>query len=314
VIRLDDLACFVNAADAGSFSIAARRHDLTPAHVSHAVGRLEAAVGARLFVRTTRSLRLSEDGERYLPHARAALAAVDGGSQALAGARGEISGPLRLTAPSDVGRNLLIGWLDAFQAAHPKLELHLRLSDQSADLIQQPLDGALRYGALGDSALVALPIAPDNRRTLCAAPSYIARHGRPQQPEDLRHHNCLRFRWGEQTFERWRFYTPRGEQTITVTGNRVTDDADVARRWAIAGHGLVYKSRLDVWPDLQAGRLVEVFPPMQGEPSPLHLVCAHRASLTPAIQQLRAFLIECCMALVAAPPVQIEAPQAPSGA
>ena len=253
IIRLDDVQIFVHTADAGSFSEAARRLNIAPAQASASVQRLEKALDARLFTRSTRSMQLSEAGERYLPHARVMLGAREQGEQALAGGREALSGPLRLSAPSDFGRNLLLPWLDDFQHEHPGLSVHLKLSDRSADLIRQPLDFAVRYGALPDSSLLAIKLLDNNRRALCAAPSYIERHGAPAKVDDLRRHNCLRYIWSEQVHERWRFTLPGGERTVAVTGNRVSDDADAVRRWAIAGEGLLYKSRLDLINDLKAG-------------------------------------------------------------
>jgi len=299
IIRLDDVQIFVHTADAGSFSEAARQLNIAPGHASASVQRLEKALDARLFTRSTRSMQLSEAGERYLPHARAMLGAREQGEQALADGRGGLSGPLRLSAPSDFGRNLLLPWLDAFQHQHPGLSLHLKMSDRAADLIRQPLDAVLRYGTLPDSSLLAMPLANGNRRALCAAPAYLQRHGTPARVDDLRRHNCLRYVWSEQLHERWRFTLPGGDRTVAVSGNRVSDDADAVRRWAIAGEGLVYKSRLDLVDDLKAGRLVELFPPEHCEPAPLHLICAHRAQLTPAVSRLHAFLRERCTALLA---------------
>lgn len=300
MIRLDDLRVFVHAADVGSFSAAARLLDLTPSLASSQVQRLERMLRCRLFVRSTRSMRLTEEGLRYLPHARAMVAADEDGRRALAEGLGEISGKLRLSAPSDLGRNLLVPWLDAFQEHHPHLSIEIHISDRAADFFSQSLDVGVRYGILADSGLIALPIAPFNRRTLCAAPAYVERHGAPAAPEDLRDHNCLRYVMGEHTHYRWSFHMPRGVQTVAVEGDRVSDDADVVRRWAVAGRGLLYKSRLDVWPDLQAGRLVELFPAEFGEPTPLQLVCVDRGALTPAVRELRAFLTARCAEM--APP------------
>jgi DNA-binding transcriptional LysR family regulator len=297
MIRLDDVQIFVHTVDYGSFSEAARQLNIAPAHASASVQRLEKALDARLFTRSTRSMQLSEAGERYLPHARAMIGALEQGEQALANERGALSGPLRLSAPSDFGRNLLLPWLDEFQHEHPGLSLHVRMSDRAADLIRQPLDAAVRYGTLPDSSLLAMKLVEDNRRALCAAPSYIERYGAPAKVDDLRRHNCLRYVWSEQIHERWRFTPPGGERTVAVTGNRISDDADAVRRWAIAGEGIVYKSRLDLVDDLKAGRLVELFPPEYCEPAPLHLICAHRAQLTPAIGELLVFLRERCSAL-----------------
>ena len=299
MIRLDDVRIFVHTVDCGSFSEAARQLNIAPAHASASVQRLEKALDTRLFTRSTRSMQLSEAGERYLPHARVMIAALEQGEQALANGRGALSGPLRLSAPSDFGRNLLLPWLDAFQHLHPGLSLHVKMSDRAADLIRQPLDVVVRYGTLPDSSLLALKLVEDNRRALCAAPSYLERHGTPTKVDDLRRHNCLRYVWSEQIHERWRFTLPDGERTVAVTGNRISDDADVVRRWAVAGEGLVYKSRLDLVDDLKAGRLVELFPPAYCEPAPLHLICAHRAQLTPAMNELHVFLRERCAALQA---------------
>ncbi|YAF60485.1 LysR family transcriptional regulator [Pseudomonas sp. E102] len=291
IIRVDDLQVFVTTTDTGSFSAAARLLDISPALASVAVQRLEASLGVRLFVRSTRRLRLSDDGERYLSHARQALEALENGELALAQGRDEISGTLRLSMPSDIGRNLLLPWLDEFQQLHPKVLLQLRVSDQVADLFTEHLDASIRYGQLADSSLVSLALAPSNRRTVCASPDYIARHGRPETPGELSRHNCLRYVMGEQTFERWSFQTPQGVETVQVLGNRISDDADIVRRWGVSGLGVVYKSKLDVMDDIRSGRLVEIFPPDYGQPAPLQLVCAHRTSLTPAVQVLRAFLV-----------------------
>lgn len=299
MIRFDDLEVFVRAADAGSFSAAARALAVTPALASSAVKRLETALGQRLFVRSTRSLRLAEAGERYLPYARAMLQNLDDGQIALAREHAEIAGTLRVSSPSDLGRNVLLPWLDAFQREHPKLQLHLQVSDRLADLFRQPLDLALRYGQPPDSSLVAQPLAEGNRRVLCAAPAYLQRHGTPATVEALRRHNCLRYVWGDSVHERWGFHLPGGVQTVTVEGDRVSDDADVVRRWALAGHGLVYKSRIDLHQDLRAGRLQQIFPTAWGEPAPLNLICAHRSLLVPAVVRLRDFLRERCRELLA---------------
>lgn len=302
MIRLDDVQIFVHTVDFGSFSEAARQLNIAPGHASASVQRLEKVLDTRLFTRSTRSMQLSEAGERYLPHARVMVSAREQGEQALANGRSALSGPLRLSAPSDFGRNLLLPWLDDFQHRHPGLSLHLKMSDRAADLIRQPLDAAVRYGSLPDSSLLAMSLVANNRRALCAAPSYIERHGAPTKVDDLRRHNCLRYVWSEQIHERWRFTLPGGERSVAVTGNRISDDADAVRRWAIAGEGLVYKSRLDLIDDLKAGRLVELFPTEYCEPAPLHLVCAHRAQVTPAINELNVFLRERCTALLASHP------------
>lgn len=288
--RIEDLLLFVRATDCGGLSAAARELDIAPAAASAALKRLETALGARLFVRSTRSLRLTTDGERYLVHARAVLLAVDEGAASVARDAQTIGGDLSLSIPSDLGRNVMLPWLDEFQAQHPAIRLRIRISDRLADLYRQTIDVAIRYGEPEDSGMVALPLAPDNRRVLCASPAYFKRHPAPKKLADLQAHNCLRFVLGDAIHERWDFWRNKKLETVVVDGDRISDDGDLVRRWALAGNGLAYKSRLDVSHDLKKGRLLAALPNYQGELAPLNLVCAHRLMLSPAVVSLRDFL------------------------
>jgi DNA-binding transcriptional LysR family regulator len=295
LLRLDDLNVFVRTADRGSLSAAARELEISPALASAAVKRLEAALGLRLFARTTRSLRLTDEGEHYLLHAREALRLLKEGHESLIQDQHSYSGTLKISMPSDIGRNMLVGWLDQFQAQYPKINYQLSVADRVSDMYRQPVDIAIRYGVLDDSSLIALPLAPDNRRVLIASPDYIRRHGQPAKLEDLRRHNCLRFAIGDVTHDRWCFHPPHGDAvTLTVTGNRCADDADVVRRWALAGQGIAYKSRLDVTDDIRSGRLQVLLPDWTGEAAPLHMLCMHRTQVTPTVLQLRDFLRTRC--------------------
>ena len=302
MLRFDDLQLFVTTADLGNLSAAARRLDISPAVASAALKRLEQQLDVRLFSRSTRSLRLTPEGELFLGHARLALQSLDDGRQQLAGSKIGISGPLQLSAPSDFGRNTLLPWLDEFQLAHPQVQLRLLLGDRVADLFREPVDIALRYGAPEDSSLVALPVAASNRRVLCAAPQYLHKHGTPQTVDELTEHNCLLYMLGGRLHDRWRFSDGKREQGISVKGDRVSDDADVVRRWAVSGAGLVYKSWLDVAGDVRAGRLQVLLPELRGEPTPLNLICAHRAQLSKPVLLLREFVQLRCAELLAQAP------------
>ncbi|WP_271409338.1 LysR family transcriptional regulator [Pseudomonas sp. Q1-7] len=302
MLRLDDLALFVATADHGSLSAAARKLDVSPAVASAGLKRLEQQLETRLFARSTRSLRLTPEGEQFLVHARGALDSLAEGRRQLAGGREDIAGVLQLSAPSDFGRNVLLPWLDEFQCEHPRLGLRLHLSDRVADLFRQSVDIAIRYGEPEDSSLVALPLAAGNRRVLCASPDYFARHGRPAQPEDLVRHNCLLYQLNGRVHDRWSFSEGRRQQIVAVSGNRVCDDADVVRRWALAGQGLVYKSWLDVAGDVHAGRLELALTRYLGQATPLNLICAHRAQLGKPVRLLREFVqARCATLLVGAP-------------
>ncbi len=301
--RLSPLQLFVAAAEAGSFSAAARRLDLGPVQASATIARLERELGVRLFERSTRRLRLTEAGEQWLPHARQLLATWDDGRAALrdaAGAGQPLSGRLRVSLPSDLGRQHLWRWMEDFVAADGSqgLQLELRLSDRLADLVQEPVDYAVRYGEPPNSRLVALPLAPDNRRVLCASPAYLARRGWPQAPSELRGHDCLRFVLGDSLHGRWRFTSPGGEASaVEVGGSRIADDGGLVREWALAGLGIAYKSRLDVADDLAAGRLVALLPGWLGEAAPLHWMAVGRHRLTPALRRLAARLRQGCEGL-----------------
>ncbi|RKP51818.1 LysR family transcriptional regulator [Pararobbsia silviterrae] len=292
MVRLEDLVIFVSAADRGSLSAAARQLDVSPAVASAALKRLEAEVGARLLARSTRSLRLSPDGERYLKFARGALAEVEAGRMAVARGRQTIGGELSLSIPSDLGRHVLIEWLDEFQARHRDVRLQIHIGDRVADMFKESVDVAVRYGVPEDSTLIVLPLAHTNRRVLVASPAYLARYGRPEHPDDLAHHNCLRFALSETVHSRWTFR--RGEQSsvVTVDGDRVSDDGEIVRRWAVMGHGIAYKSRIDVLEDVRAGRLEAILSDYEAEVAPLNLVCAHRLMLSPTVNALRELLVE----------------------
>lgn len=294
MVRFDDLQLFVRAADLGSLSAAARVMDLSAAVASAALKRIEQQLGARLLARSTRSLRLTAEGEGFLEYARAALASLEEGRRLLASSQDRCEGILQLSAPSDLGRNVLLPWLDEFQLRHPGLSVRLLLGDRIADLFRQPVDVALRYGEPEDSSLVALPVAPANRRVLCAAPAYLSQHGEPTQVEQLAQHNCLLYMLGHRVHDHWTFSDGRREVGLTVSGNRFSDDADVVRRWAVAGEGIAYKSALDVAADVRAGRLKVLLPELQGELAPLNLLCAHRAQLSKPVNLLLDMLRQRC--------------------
>ncbi len=296
---LRDFELFLLVADYGSLSAAARRLDITPAAASVALKRLEAEVGVQLFLRSTRSLRLTDEGQIFLEHCRQAMQLLADGRQAALTGSAALRGVLQLSIPSDFGRNVMLAWLDEFQSRHPELTLRLLLTDRKADIYRQPVDLAFRYGNLPDSALVALPIAPHNRRILCAAPAYVERHGRPESPSDLVRHNCLCFLLDDYVHDRWRFFRGDQESSVQVKGNRISDDGDVARRWAIAGQGIAYKSALDVAADLAAGRLIRLCPGFAGELAPLHLLCADRRQISPVVRALSEFVAERCQQLLA---------------
>jgi DNA-binding transcriptional LysR family regulator len=294
---LQDLEIFVRTVDTGSLSATARSLDLTPAAASAALKRLEEELQAPLFVRSTRSLRLTREGEVFLAHCKPALAALRDAQLELASGRQQVRGMLQLAAPSDFGRNLLLPWLEAFQQLHPGIQYRLHLSDRVTNVYSDLVDAAFRQGEPPDSSMLALPVDLTNRRVLCASPAYLGKHGTPDTPQALAKHTCLCFMLGEDVYDRWRFWRAGEEATVRVGGGNIANDGDVVRLWALGGRGVIYKSRLDVASDLSAGRLVALCTEWQTEASPIYMVLPGRRQLTPGLRLLREFIGERCAAL-----------------
>jgi len=288
MLRFTDLELFVRSSALGSFTAAAHEADLLPGQVAAAIKRLEHDLDVRLFARTTRSLRLTAEGELYLPTAQRVLDTLRQGHEQLHGHHSTLRGVLQVSAPSDIGRNLLLPWLSAFRREHPALSLRFFLSDQIADFSRDPVDIAIRYGLDQDANYIALPLAPWNRRVVVASPGYLAHHGRPRTPEELQQHDCLLYLQHNRVYDKWQL----GNRTVQVRGPLVSDDADVVRRWALEGEGIVYKSWLDVSANIAAGELEILLPDHPGEATPVTLVCPHRKQLSPAVTQLHLWLRE----------------------
>lgn len=265
--RFSDMTLFLAIVDAGGLAAGGRKLGLSPARVSERMQAMEAQVGVRLLTRTTRSINLTEEGRLYVEAARGILADVDDLDTRLRDGGKRISGPIRVAAPFDLGRNRIAPLLDAFMAAHPAISVELALSDAFGNLVDEGIDIAVRYGRLEDSGLVVRRLA-DSRRIVCASPDYVAQHGEPAAPHDLTGHNCLLMRFGLHRDDRWPFMAEGRETIVHVSGNRTANDGDLIRRWALAGYGVAFKSIWDVADDLSSGRLVELLgnhaPPSSG--------------------------------------------------
>jgi DNA-binding transcriptional LysR family regulator len=289
---LNDLQFLVRAGRAASLSDAARAMDISPAAASALVKRLEAELGLRLFVRSTRSLRPTAEGQAFLQRCEQGLEIIENARESLLAGRDVIRGTLQLSLPSDLGRNVVLKWLHEFGRRYPEVRFRLQFSDRLAEVYREPVDIALRYGEPADSGLIALPVAPDNRRVLCASPAYVKAHGAPAHPRELAQRNCLCFQLSERTHDRWRFSRGKESFAVDVAGGVMCDDGDAVRRLALAGAGIAYKSRLDVAEDLRRGGLVPLCEAWRGESAPLYLACADRSQLRPVVRLLREFLVE----------------------
>lgn len=264
-MTFEQIRLFLAILDRGSLAAAGRELGLSPATVSERLAALEGHFGVRLLNRTTRSLSLTEEGRVLADGAERLLAEAAEIDTRLRHGREHVAGPIRLSAPADLGRNRIARVLDDFLEDHPGVTLDLLLDDGYVDLAARGVDIAVRYGNLRDSGLMIRRFA-DCRRLVCAAPDYLARHGTPAHPDALAGHNCLVMRFGSNTDRVWPFVIDGRARGVTVSGNRIANDGEAVRDWCVAGHGLARKSHWDVADDLAAGRLVAVLEGFEPEP------------------------------------------------
>lgn len=268
---LNNLTLFLRIVEKGGLAAGGRELGLQPATVSERLAALEAHYGARLINRTTRKISLTEEGRALVKGAQHLLAEAEELETRIRLGTARIAGPIRLSAPSDLGRNRIAPILDRFVENHPEVSIDLHLGDGYTDLTATGFDLAVRFGDLADSALIARPIA-QSPRLICAAPAYLARHGTPQTPEDLAEHNCILMRFGADVDQDWPFVRDGKTRHVMVRGDRIANDGDLVRRWALAGFGIVRKSQWDIAEDLAAGRLVAILRAYEMAPLRLQLV------------------------------------------
>ncbi|MBV6826002.1 LysR family transcriptional regulator [Pseudomonas sp. PD9R] len=290
--NLGDIRLFVEAAQMGGLSAAGRKLGLSPAAASARLLKLEASLATRLFERTTRQLRLTDEGRLYLLHCRQALQSLDDARAALSAEKNEIRGKIRVSATSDFGRHVLSPWLDAFSTLYPQVVPALLLSDSFSHLVSDDVDLVIRFGVPPDSSLIARPLAA-NRRVLCAAPSYLLRKGTPEHPQqlgDFDHIVAGQSGWSTE----WRLRRGAEEVLFKVPleAARETNDGALARQWAIDGHGIVLKSIWDVSADLAAGYLSVLMPEWQSAEAPVHALYPRSRYLAPRVRALLDFLRE----------------------
>jgi DNA-binding transcriptional LysR family regulator len=257
MMTLGNLALFLRIVEKGSLAAAGRELGLSAASVSERLVALEKYYGAALLNRTTRAISLTDEGRLLVQGARRLLAEADELEALIRLGVEKISGPIRLSAPIDLGRSTLVPILDAFLAEHPEVTIDLNLTDGYVDLVGQGQDFAIRYGELADSTLRVKRLV-ENRRIVCAAPAYLATRGTPQHPDDLVQHECLVMRYGLATDRDWPFLIDGKERRVVVQGHRIANDGELVRVWCRNGLGIARKSRLDVEADLKTGNLVEV--------------------------------------------------------
>ena len=295
--NLSDLKVLLHAARGGSLTAAARSLEITPAAASATLKRLEAQLGTRLIERSTRAMRLTPPGQTLVEYARRAFELLAEGESQLDAERGALVGTVRVAAPSDLTRTVLLPMLDEFLRLHPGVELALNVGDRVLDVLRDEVDIAIRYGDLSDSRLVARTLTVA-RPVVTASPDYLRRRGTPRNPMDLVDHNCISFMRAGQPFRTWRFGQHGQWMTVRVGGDRSVDDASLAREWAIAGGGIILKTEIEQRRDLLSGALVRVLTDWETDPYPLHAILPSGRFVPNRVRKMVDYLVERFAALI----------------
>lgn len=289
--ELTGLTVLLAVADKRSFTAAAALLRVTPSAVSQALRALEERVGVRLVQRTTRSVGLTEAGERFVARLRPALDGVRSAFESLGELRDGPAGTLRLNVPRLAYQRVLEPHLGAFLGAYPNIVLELVIDDAFANIIESGCDAGIRIGETLEREMVAVRIGPDESAAIVGSPAYFAAHPRPRRPRDLQQHACVNYRRRARgDIYRWEFSEDGKDIEVAVDGRFTANDNDALIAAALAGVGLAYVFESTVREHLASGRLIRVLeafcPPFPG----LFLYYPSRALIAPKLQALLDFL------------------------
>ena len=296
--KLEDMALLVAVAEAGGLSAAGRRLSLSPATMTARLKAMEERYQTRLFHRSTRAITLTNAGEDFYHAARRVLEEARHAESLLTQKEGVLSGDIRLSAPSDFGRQYLSPAIVDFTRRHPEVTFSVYLGERVEDLVANRLDMSIRVGNLPDSSLAIRHIRP-NHRVLVASEAYLATHGTPASLDELHHHRCLALERHGVVMNEWRFEEAGKERVVRVTPAMVCDDGALLRQWALSGAGIAGKSWWDVKRDVEEGRLQVLFAerftgfsPLDRKEVGLQFVFPQRKLQPPQVSAFMAFFID----------------------
>jgi DNA-binding transcriptional LysR family regulator len=289
--RLRTLQAFVQVAETGSFSEAARRLRSSKSGVSRHVSALEAELGARLLHRTTRALTLTEAGRGYFERASRILAELEEADLSITQLQLAPRGRLRVNAPMSFGFLHLAPAIPDFLRRYPEVEIDMTMNDRLVDLVDEGFDVAVRISKLQDSSLVARKLAPI-RRAICASPVYLQERGIPASPDDLEAHECLCYSNIAVSHE-WRFAALDGRPwTVEVKGRLSANNGDALVAAALRGLGVISQPTFLVGSHLQAGTLVSVLDEFVPQDLTVSAVYPHSRHLSPKVRAFVDFFAE----------------------
>jgi DNA-binding transcriptional LysR family regulator len=285
VDRFSSLRVFVAVGEAQSFAAAARRLSLSPAAVTRAVAALEQELGVKLLQRTTRIVRLTATGARYLLDCKRVLSDLEDADQAASGAQAEVRGLLAITASVLFGRAFVAPLLHTFLKQHDKLDVRALFVDRVVDLIEEGLDVAVCIAHLSDASFTAIRVGAV-RNVVCASPAFLKRHGVPRSPEDLKDFAAFCFS-GDRSAPAWSFQVGKRALAVRPRARLVVNSPEIAMQGAIAGEGVTRVLSYQAASELKAGRLRAILSEFEPEPIPIHVI--HREGRR-AAARVRAFV------------------------
>ena len=277
---------FVAVAETESFTRAAKRLDVSTAHVSRQISALEDRLSTRLFYRTTRRVSTTEAGQIYYQHCRQILDALEQAERSMTNMQLVPQGRLRLTAPVTYGEKSIAPLVNDFVLRYPELDVEMKLTNEQLDLVAEGYDLAVRLGKLDDSSLMARRLAS---RTLyvCASPAYLAVHGTPHSLSELEHHNCLQGNLGY-----WRFQDAGHPRNVRIRGNVRCDSGRALLDAALKGVGIVQLPDYYVGPALDAGTLIPLLTHYQEDDDGIWAVYPHNRHLSPKVRMLLDYFVD----------------------
>jgi DNA-binding transcriptional LysR family regulator len=288
--RLGNIEAFVRAVELGSFTLAARRLRLSPSALSRRVAQLEEALGVRLLHRTTRSVRLSEDGRAFFEQCREALRALHEAQEGVTGLRRRPAGLLRVEAPTMLGRDLVVPALARFVSRYAEVRVELRLQDPPVGNVSEASDVVLRHGPLEDSGLVARKVGTTRMR-VCGAPDYLRRKGTPRTLEALARHERLAFSVQGRIVP-WRLSDGGQVRELPPSERIVVDSGEALIDLACGGAGLVWGCDFMLARACAAGQLVEVLAESACVEQPVHVLSLPSRQALPKVRAFVDFLAE----------------------
>jgi DNA-binding transcriptional LysR family regulator len=290
---LNGMSVFTAVVDGGSFAAAGEALDMSPPGVSRAIARLEARLGIRLFDRTTRSVRLTDEGRRFHAQVMPLLAGLEEAAASAAEGATMVRGRLRVHMDPLFSRLVLAPRVGEFMEAHPQLEVELATRDQLGDIVADGFDLAVRFGEPPDSSLVARKLL-ETRILTVAAPAYLRRYGRPGHPQELEgdRHICIEFRDPAtgHTFP-WEFHRKRKRLSVKTSGRLVVNDGGSMHSACVAGYGIAQVMAVAAGPLVTSGQLVDLFPDWPDERFPLYALYPSRQHPSAKVRAFLDFVI-----------------------